>query len=311
MSAYTAVSPEALQAFLAGYALGGPRDFQPIPDGIENSNYRLATGQGEFVLTLFEQAGADELAFPLSLMAGLAGHGLPCPRPLPDRAGRCLGELCGKPALLAPRLPGTSPGQPTPAQCRAVGVALAKLHQLSRHWPDLPVQPASGLAGWLAMAETVRPALDSAAAALLDEELAFQSRQDYSGLPQGLAHADLFRDNVLFDGEALSGLLDWYEAGSAAWLYDLAVAANDWCSLASGKLEPARYAALLEGYAGLRPLLPAECQALPAMLRAAALRFWLSRWQACLAPREGYRVQRKDPAEFQRILLAHRAQGGL
>lgn len=309
MSAYTAVPPEALGAFLSAYALGSPQAFQPLADGIENSNYALSTAQGDFVLTLFEQAAAGDLVFPLSLMAGLAGHGLPCPCPLPDRAGRYLGELCGKPALLAPRLPGSSPSQPTPAQCRAVGAALARAQQLGRHWPDLPRHASSGLAWWRSLAETVRPGLDSAAAALLDEELAFQSRQDYGGLPQGLLHADLFRDNVLFDGEALSGLLDWYEAGQGTWLYDLAVAANDWCSLPSGELEPARYAALLEGYAGLRPLLPAERQAWPAMLRAAALRFWLSRLLAWQEAREGYWVQRKEPAEFQRILQARRAGG--
>lgn len=301
MSAYTALCREPLEAFLAGRAVGALLDWLAIHDGIENSNYRLRTEHGEYVLTLFESLAATDLPPYLALMAGLSEHGLPCPQAVPDRSGRLLGELHGKPALLAVKLPGAGVANPTPHHCRAIGAALAVVHGVGRQLPPMPSNRC-GLAWRHAMAEQLRPHLNRDCAALLADELAFQSRRSPSALPQGLVHGDLFRDNALFAGERLTGLLDWYEAGTDAWLYDLAVTANDWCGA-----DPARFDALLEGYRDIRPLTEAEQEALPAMLRAAALRFWLSRLQARQTPRSGHLVQSKDPEEFKQILLHRRS----
>lgn len=306
MSAYIALAHEPLQAFLADYALGAPLDWLAIHDGIENSNYVLRTEQGEYVLTLFESLAAAALPPYLAVMAGLAARGLPCPQAVPDRAGRLLGELHGKPALLAAKLAGASPLSPSPQQCYAVGAALAAIHLAGRQLPPLAPNPC-GSAWRHALAQQLHTHLDRDSARLLADELAFQDGQDHSALPRGLIHGDLFRDNVLFAGAELTGLLDWYEASTDAWLYDVAVAANDWCVGSDGALQPARYAALLQGYASLRPLCETEQQALPAMLRAAALRFWLSRLLAGVMSRDGHMVQRKDPDEFKRILLQRRA----
>lgn len=298
MSAYTALCPAALQAFLADHAVGALLDSRPIHDGIENSNYRLRTERGEYVLTLFESLTAAELPPYLTLMAGLAAHGLPCPPAVPDRNGRLLGELQGKPALLAVKLPGAGVAHPTLHHCRVVGAALAVVHGVGRQLPALPANRCDG--AWRqSLAEQLRLPRDCAA--LLADELAFQSKQDPSTLPQGLVHGDLFRDNVLFEDDRLSGLLDWYEASTDAWLYDVAVTANDWCGA-----DPDRLRALLEGYTDIRPLTAAEHKALPAMLRAAALRFWLSRLLARQTPRSGELVQNKDPEEFKQLLLHRR-----
>lgn len=299
MSAYTVLSRQALQAFLAGYAVGELLDCQAIQDGIENSNYFVHTGQGDYVLTLFESLPAPSLPPYLSLMTQLASRGLPCPCPVPDQHGGLLGELHGKPALLAPRLPGASAADPSAEHCRAIGSALAAVHRLSQRLPTLPDNPC-GVDWFCLTADKLR--LDAEESALLSDELAFQGKQDRANLPRGLVHGDLFRDNALFEGGRLSGLLDWYEASTDAWLYDVAVTINDWCGD-----DPARVSALLDGYHSTRELTEAERDALPAMLRTAALRFWLSRLLNRQEPRAGHLVLNKEPNEFKHILLRRRA----
>lgn len=305
MSAYITLSREALEAFLQHYAIGRPLAWQAILNGIINSNYCLQTEQGEFVLTLFESQTAAELPPYLALMTGLAEHGLPCPRPLADCNGKLLGLLHDKPTMLTGKLPGASVNDPTAQQCFTLGAALAKIHQTGQKLPALAPNP-NGLAWFLTSAEQLCPRLDRDSAQLLSDELAYQIAQNHTHLPQGLVHGDLFRDNVLFEDQELSGLLDWYDAFVDAWLYDVAVTINDWCVAADGALQMTRYTALLEGYNGVRLLNDAEQQALPAMLRAAALRFWLSRLLSQQSPRSGHLVQSKDPDEFKRILLQRR-----
>lgn len=296
MSVYTTVGRDALAAWLAPLALGELIAHAGIAAGMQNSNYFVDTGSGRFVLTLFEALPAASLDFYLGLQAHLARAGLPCPLPLADDAGRLWRPLCGKPAALLSCLPGELCETPDERQCAAVGAALARLHLAAADLPGAPDNPCG--ADWCArIGNELMPRLPAAAAALLADELHFQSGVDRAALPRGVIHADLFRDNVLWDAHGqLSGLLDFYFAGVDAWLFDLAVVANDWCP------DPARLAALCAGYAGVRPFTADERQAWPALRRAAALRFWLLRLDAALRPRAGEVVTVKDPDHFRRLL---------
>jgi homoserine kinase type II len=297
LSVYTTVGRAELAAWLRPLAAGELIEHAGIAAGMQNSNYFVSTGSGRFVLTLFEATDPAALDFYLRLQAHLADAGLPCPRPLADEHGRLWRSLCGKPAALLSCLPGRAVELPDAGQCRRVGAALARLHLAAADLVGAPANPCG--AAWCQMVgESLLPLLPAADAALLADELAFQSRQDRSALPQGVIHADLFRDNVLWrdDGE-LGGLLDFYFAGVDAWLFDLAVVANDWCG------DAGRLAALVDGYAGERPLTAAEREAWPALRRAAALRFWLLRLDAKLRPRAGEVVTIKNPDDFKTLLL--------
>jgi homoserine kinase type II len=296
LSVYTAVGPEALAAWLVPLNLGGAGAPEPIAAGIQNSNYFVTTGGVRHVLTLFEHLEPGSLDFYLPLQLHLAGRGIPCPRPLAAPDGRLWRPLAGKPAALFTCLPGACVEAPTAAQCAALGEMLARLHAAAADFPAPPPNPC-GAAWRERTGRELAPALAADARVRLLAELEFQAVQDWSALPRGVIHADLFRDNALWDGDGrLSGVLDFYFAGEDCLLFDLAVVANDWCP------DDARLRALVAGYAALRPLTAAEDAAWPAMRRAAALRFWLLRLEAALSPRPGEVVTVKDPGHFEALL---------
>lgn len=305
MSVYTRVEPEQLEAFLADYHVGTLRDYRGISEGITNTNYFVDTTGGHWVLTLFERLRPEELPFFLELMDHLAARGVPCAHPVTRRDGEFLSSLAGKPAALVYRLDGASEESPSVAQCAALGAVLADMHRAAESFSREQAN-ARGL-GWVrATRDRLADRLDAADLTMLDEELAFQSAQDHGDLPRGVIHADLFRDNVLFEDETVSGLIDFYYACTDCLLFDLAVICNDWCLDDADRFRRDHWAALTEAYARRRPFTGAERTAWPAMLRAAALRFWVSRLHDYHFPRDGDVTHTKDPAPFARILAGHR-----
>ncbi len=316
MAVFTPVSRAQLAAWLGRYRLGELRAFEGIASGIENTNYFVTTTAGRFVMTLFERLSAEQLPFYLGMMQHLAQRGIPCPDPVPDIDGQVLGELNGKPAALVSCLAGRSNFHPGPVHCSQVGDLVAGMHLAAHDYPgDLPNLRA--LAWWRDTAPRVAPFLSPDDAALLADELAaqehFHASDTYRSLPRSAVHADLFRDNVLFDeqdGEPrLGGAIDFYFAGVDTWMFDLAVTVNDWCcDDASGAFDSARLDALIKAYVARRAPEPAEVHAWPMMLRAAALRFWLSRLFDLHLPRAAELVNPKDPEQYARI-LRHRRHG--
>jgi homoserine kinase type II len=304
MAVFTSVSEAELTAWLGDYSLGQLLELQPIASGIENTNYFITTSNGRFVLTLFEKLSADELPFYLNLMAHLARHGIPCPAPVSNRRSQFLGSLNGKPACIVSRLNGKSTTAPNENQCAAIGAILAQMHIAGQSFSQVMPNPR-GAAWRNATAPQVRPFLDAIQATLLDSEVTLHARQDWSQLPQGVIHADLFRDNVLLDGEQVGGLIDFYFACSDALLYDVAITVNDWCMKDGGVLDMARTHAFLRAYHAVRPLTESEREAWPLILRAAALRFWLSRLYDKHLPRDGELIHAHDPRHFERILSNH------
>ena len=302
MSVFTPVSEADLAQWLRNYSLGKLRVSEPIDAGIENTNYFVTTTQGRYVLTLFERLPAEELPFYLQLMAHLARHGIPCPAPIADLSDRYLGVLNGKPAALVTRLPGRSLQDPHPAHCAELGALLARMHLAGRSYSAFLENPR-GPKWWRLAARDVAPFLDDAKRKLLEAELAFQAEQRFPDLPRGPVHADLFRDNTLWEDGRISGVVDFYFAGVDCFLYDVAVCANDWCLDGAG-LQAERLRAFLGAYNAVRPFTAHERAAWLAMLRAAALRFWLSRLYDLYLPRPGMLVHAHDPEHFRRILEA-------
>jgi len=301
MSVYTRVEREQLEDFLTNYDLGELVKQQGISDGIENTNYFVTTTKGRYVLTLFESLSAEELPFFLDLMAFLAARGVPSASPLADNSGSYLRTLNDRPAALVERLSGAWVPAPSVAQCAALGAALGRSNREGQAFKGQRAN-TRGPHWWRVTSEQVMDKLSEADAKMLQDELTYQASHRLDDLPRGVIHADLFRDNALFQENELTGVIDFYYACSDALLYDLAVAVNDWCSNEDGSLDEERTSAMLQGYNRERPLTDQEHRSWPVMLRAGALRFWLSRLQDKLFPRPGEMTHIKDPEEYARVL---------
>ena len=316
MAVYTEVAPDEAGDLIHRLGLGQLHAMQGCAGGIENTNYFVSTERGEYVLTLFERLNFEQLPFYLALMKHLAGKGIPVPDPATDADGTYLHQLKGKPATVVNRLAGKSALAPDARHCATVGAMLARMHLAARDFP-LDQPNLRGLGWWNETVPVVLPYVGAAQADLLQGELAYQNHvaasSAYAALPRGAIHADLFRDNVLFAAGAdatggetapvLGGFFDFYFAGVDSWLFDIAVCLNDWCvDLATGLADPMRTASLLQAYGAVRTLTSAERALLPAMVRAGALRFWVSRLWDLHLPREASILQAHDPEHFERVL---------
>lgn len=315
MAVYTTVTSQQANQFLTGLDLGSLQNINPCNGGIENTNYFVDTELGSYVLTLFERLTTEQLPFYLELMRHLAKAGIAVPMPIANAKGHILHTLCGKPACVVNKLAGRNDGAVTTSRAEQVGRMLAKMHLAGR---DFAMQQPNlrGLTWWNETIPTVLPHLNAQQSALIRSELAYQNHiaasSIYEALPKGAIHADLFRDNVMFDSvngaDQLTGFFDFYFAGTDTWLFDLAVCLNDWCLVrdhanqSNGTPDLVLQTAFLKGYEGIRPLTQAERSLQPAMLRAAALRFWVSRLWDFYLPREAALLTPHDPTHFERVL---------
>ena len=306
MAVFTEVTLEAARPLFDQLAIGELRELRGIAGGIENTNYFATTDRGEYVLTLFERLSHAQLPFYLHLMRHLARRGIPVPLPQANAADEILFTVCGKPAAVVDKLRGQSVLQPAAMHCAKLGELLARMHLAAQ---DFAMQQPNlrGLQWRNETAPLVIPHLDAGQQALLQNELVFQNQvaatAEYAALPRGPVHADLFRDNVMFEGDELTGCFDFYFAGVDTWLFDLGVCLNDWAiTHADGVHEPGRAQALLDAYQRVRPLTQTEKELLPAMARAAALRFWISRLWDYYLPREASMLKPHDPTHFERVL---------
>ncbi len=313
MAVYTEVADDRLALFLKEYAIGRALAFKGIAEGVENTNYLLITEQGTYILTLYERrVDARDLPFFLGLIEHLALRGVPCPRPVHGRDGRVLRELNARPAAITSFLRGVSPHRPRPPQCRAVGQALAKLHLAGEGFAATR-KNALSVEGWRTLLEAVRPRAHELAPGLMDEldaEYAALRAEWPAALPRGIIHADLFPDNVFFEDDRLTGLIDFYFACNDFFAYDVAVCLNAWCFEPDSSFNVTKARLMLSAYCKERPLTPAERASLPLLARGAALRFFLTRAYDWLNQVDGALVRPKDPVEFLKILRFHRGVAG-
>ena len=309
MAVYTEVSFEELEGFLADYDIGVPRTFKGIAEGVENSNYYLQTSAGSFILTLYEKrVRADDLPFFLGLLEHLAARGIACPLPVRSRSGAQSTILGGRPAALLTFLDGLSLRRPEATHCAAAGAALAEMHAAGKDFA-LKRPNALGHNGWRELAQACIPRaeeVEKGLAELIASSLGQLASNWPDGLPEGVIHADLFPDNVLFIDGGVSGLIDFYFACNDALAYDLAIMLNAWCFESDAAFNVTKSKNLIAAYARKRPLSAAEREALPVLAAGAALRFLLTRLYDRLNHDPQALVRPKDPREYSKRLRFHR-----
>ncbi len=306
MAVYTHVPAEDMDRFLARYDVGSLVSAKGIAEGVENSNYLLETTNDRFILTLYEKRVDEaDLPFFMDLLDHLGARGCRVPRFIADREGRKLQQLGGRPACLIEFLTGVSVTEPSVAQSRAAGVALGEMHRAAA---DFAGQRRNALdpAGWHDLADKCGADFDAIAPGLgarVTQELAWLDAHWPVELPRAVIHADLFPDNVLMLGDAVTGLIDFYFSCTDIRGYDLAVTHGAWCFAHDGSAYHAdRGAALVAGYDAAFGLSDAERAAFPALCRGAALRFLLTRAYDWINTPADALVTRKDPLAFLRRL---------
>jgi homoserine kinase type II len=309
MAVYTAIDESSLSAFLAAYDIGPAVRLEGITEGVENSNYLLITERGRFILTLYEKrVEPADLPFFLGLMDHLAARGVPCPIPVHGHDGEALRSLCGRRAAVVSFLEGASPRRVQAAHCAALGTALAGLHLAGAGF-GMSRPNSLSVGGWRPLFEACRADADRVLPGLEDEidrELRQIEDQWPHDLPRGVIHADLFPDNVFFQGERLTGIIDFYFACVDIIAYDLAICLNAWCFEPDGAFNITKARQMLAAYRARRAFTPRELAALPLLARGAALRFLLTRlfdWQNRV---EGALVNPKNPLEYLEKLRFHR-----
>jgi homoserine kinase type II len=324
MAVYTHLRAEDIAALIATYDVGTLVSAKGIAEGVSNSNWLIeTTGQtgagARYILTMYEfRIDTAELPYFLSLLDHLSAKGCPVPRTIHDRDGalyRTIGDKSGaqKSVALIEFLPGVSVGMPTPAQARAVGTELARLHLAAADFP-------ATRANTMGIAESARLAAECGTSALaaIDPALATLIAQDLpriaaawpTDLPRSVIHADLFPDNVLVLSDTITGLIDFYFACNDVTAYDLAVTHLAWCWDEAGFRDDLSRA-MLDGYQAVRPLSSPERAALPLLAQGAALRFVMSRAYDWIHTPGDALVTRKDPLPLAQRLIFYRDNTGL
>ena len=316
MAVYTSLERGEVEVLLQGYDLGAYVAHEGITEGVENSNFLLLTERGRHILTVYERrVDPADLPFFLGLMHHLVGWGVPCPLPIENRAGSALTAVRGKPAAIFGFLEGRWPRRITPERCRALGQTLADLHAAGRGF-DLSRANALAIDAWAPLfaqcLQSARPVPDGLRREV-EAALGYLTASWPRGLQAGVIHADLFPDNVFFERDIVTGVIDFYFACNDLLAYDLAICLNAWVFEPNSEFNLTKARALIEGYAGRRALPQAERDALPILCRGAALRFLLTRLYDELNQVEGANVKVKDPSEYLRKLrfFATNAEPGL
>ena len=305
MSVYTSLNQAQIQQFITPYGLTELNSFSGISAGIENTNYRLNTEQGDFILTVYEHFNVTEAAGYIHLLQQLNEHEAYYPTVLVAAQQQVLGFLSNKPAALFKCLPGQSVNTPSLKQCQLIASALARLHISSSSLKFSKQNPTS-LKHLQARLQQFKSQLALQDLELLEDELNYQFNQKVDALERGVIHADLFKDNALFVGNHLTGVLDFYAACNDCYLLDTAIAMNDWCTDEQGVFQQDKQACFLRAYQSVRVMSDNELEMLPVFLRRASLRFWISRLEHRFTSRQGDMTQDKNPDEFKNLLLQHR-----
>ena len=294
MAVYTPIDQDQVKAFLSTCDLGNYIRHDGITQGVENTNYLLKTTKGPFILTLVEKRTAPEyLPFIFSYMKHLSTAGIVVPDVLAQ------GVIANKPAAIIQFLDGKAifASQTTSHHCAQIGATLAHMHKAAENFTmtrDNPVGPDE----WHTLFNAVKSEIDPGTATAIKEALDECAAIDWRSLPTGAVHADLFRDNAFFKDGNLSGIIDFYFACTAPYVYDLAITLNAWCFDRDNLPVFERVTALTQGYQSIRPLSDAERAAFPALRKAAAIRILLTRLYDWFFTPPNAQVTKLDPMEY-------------
>lgn len=311
MAVYTHLDKADFESILQQYDVGTFESFEPIRQGVENTNYHVFTTQGRYILTIFEKrVNAADLPFFFAFTSYLTDNGIVCPSALKDRDGKILNILNNKHYALISWLPGTDVATKdiTPQLCEQLGRLVARMHRAACGFNQSRPNDLN-VAGWKALAEKIGPLANNVADGLemkIAQDLKKIQRDWPANLPSGVVHADIFPDNVFIKDDRIYGVIDFYFSCRDAFIYDLALVVNAWCFDENHHWVQQRWDSLYEGYKSIRPLNRDEKDSFQLIASGAAMRILMTRLHDWVFHDDAALVTPKDPKEYIKKLDFHR-----
>ena len=311
MAVYTQISIDELNLFLSKYNIDKINEFSGIKGGTSNSNYLLTADNKKFILTIFEErTNQDNLPFYFDLMNHLNAHDIKCPEVIKDKQGNFSNSIKQKHAVITSFLTGSSLEKIKPIHCSNLGLTIAKMHNASE---KLNIKRENEL-GFdklgiiIEKLKTYKKYIDDEKLKFIEDEFLFLSREINKDLPSGIIHADLFPDNIFFEENNLTGIIDFYFSCNDFYAYEIAICLNAWCfEDSNNEFNPTKAKYLLGSYNQERKFSNEEVEALPLLARASALRYLLTRLLDFYSHEDSDLILKKDPNEYISKLRFHQS----
>ncbi len=311
MAVYTQISIDELNLFLSKYNIDNINEFSGIKGGTSNSNYLLTAENKKFILTIFEErTNQENLPFYFDLMNHLNAHDIKCPEVIKDKQGNFSNSIKQKHAVITSFLTGSSLEKIKPIHCSNLGLTIAKMHNASE---KLNIKRENEL-GFnklgiiIEKLKTYKKHIDDEKLKFIEDEFLFLSRELSKDLPSGIIHADLFPDNIFFEENNLTGIIDFYFSCNDFYAYEIAICLNAWCfEDSNNEFNPTKAKYLLGSYNQERKFSNEEVEALPLLARASALRYLLTRLLDFYSHEDSDLILKKDPNEYISKLRFHQS----
>ncbi len=308
MAVYTSVKESEIELFLKQYNLGSLISYEGILEGIENTNYKINTNEGSFILTLFEKrVDPKDLPFFMSLQQHLSDNNFMCPIPIKNKDNNVVNTLCNKKAIIISFLEGKKIEQIKPEHCLQIGEMISNFQFLTKNFNHKRKNNLH-INDWNKIFLKCLKVTDHKFLNLIDvvkNELIFLEQNWPKNLPNGIIHGDIFQDNVFFKEDTFSGLIDFYFSCNDFYAYELALTTNAWCFSMQNLFLNENFESLIKGYSKLSKINNEEIKYFNILLRGAAIRILVTRLHDQLFHPAGAIVKPKDPLEYYNILKWH------
>ncbi|KPU82820.1 serine kinase [SAR11 cluster bacterium PRT-SC02] len=312
MAVYTKLNQSKIKEILSNYNLGKLDTFKGIEEGIENTNYFLSVNKKKFILTIYEKrVRSEDLPFFSDLMSSLNKASFKCPAPIFNNDNSTITNFDGKKLMIVSFLEGKAKSNLSPDNCKTIGTEIAKMHELTKNF-KIKRQNNLSVNSWRNLFNSVKDQcskLNEDLPKLIEENLISVEKNWPKDLPKGIIHADLFNDNIFFNKDKFSGIIDFYFSCEDFFAFEIAICFNALCfdgvkeNLSFNVTKAKNF---IEGYSSVRKLSDIEKESIKVLSQGAALRFLLTRVFDALNTVEGAIVKVKDPIEYLKRLEFHK-----
>ena len=312
MAVYTKLNKSEIEEIISLYKLKNLESFAPIEEGIENTNYVIIASKKKYILTIFEKRVKEQdLPFFCELISLLNKSGFKCPLPLLNLENSPITTFKRKKLTILTFISGKSKENLSNENCEDIGKEAAKLHLLTSNF-KIHRKNALSIESWRSMFENIKDKcirIHKDLPNLIEANLKDIEKNWPSNLPSGIIHADLFKDNIIFENNKVSGIIDFTFSCNDFYALEIAICFNALCfdgvkSNLSFNVTKAKK--FIDGYSSIRKLSDQERNSIKILSQGAALRFLLTRVFDAINTVEGALVKIKDPIEYLKRLEFHK-----